>query len=633
MKSQKTSICLVSITLAISMLLAEQSLAKQQYENWSEVRKTVYTNPKWGHWIQHRKRLLDTWIASDREDFGADAGWMHAYTNPKGESNLTWTTNDPKPPQADKLNSAAWIAFNRMHNIRQTVEASRLSIILDSTEYSSWAISQLLSYATAYEKLPVKTWGGHARLMNQTLDEAVFLIEFCEAYRLLKPEISKEKQIEVETNFIRKVNASFAKSRIPGNIAFWQATASYVSSLVIGDEALRKEAVKGSYGLVDLINRYITSDGFTTESSLGYQAYVVSALSKSLLYSKIYADNKTTELLESTVHRLIKSAFNVRITERRFPNPGDTVGQPAFGNKDFNSELIRAIRTDIGGQHANETYSWNTLLASLEESEYILNTSSLGKSPRTLSNNTLNIRRPPWSAFFKFGEPSGLHSHEDLFNVELAFNNIDILVDQGTVGYGSPLHEKYFKRAVGHNTILIDGKYPAPTNQQVKSTIASDDRQAAAYYLSAETGSKITREIQLGDKFEQTTTTENLSKEITVLHVLPVNCEMKTARQPDFTVASSKFETLELFELQNYQHHTKEFSTKALCAQSLFNITIDISVPSDIWVFNKRSNINQKSVPPSTILIETRAKRSIAKISIWQASLLSNTSNTGSDPN
>jgi oligo-alginate lyase len=427
-------------------------------EDWPAASAKVLAPAEWRPWLDWRKTQLARWMQDGREWLGEPVGWMHDYVDPSGQATLGWKPYSPLPPVSQARSRAAWVAHNRAHNIRQLVEAGRMFRLTGESRYADWARSQLLAYAEAYARLPLQTWGGQARLMTQTLDEATCLIDILESIRLIKPALSTGDQALITQKLVSPILANFKRSPFGGNIGIWQASATYVAGLYLEDKLLEAEGLDGPHGILTLLKKFVTPDGFWFESSLGYQSYVVRAIHPSIVAADLYDKELAAVQLKTYSKGLIQSAMSLRLGPKQLPNPSDSIGTPELLGQQFYLDIIRSINTDLGALQTMKAKNWDVLLRSPQAPvELSLQDPPTGSTHYPISRFA-HLVHQGWTAFFKYGDKSGGHAHDDKFNVELTYKGRRLMSDPGTVAYGNPAHEAYYKRPQAHNTVTVDGK-------------------------------------------------------------------------------------------------------------------------------------------------------------------------------
>jgi oligo-alginate lyase len=430
-------------------------------EDWGRARSLTAMPGPWRDWLAWRKSQLRRWMAVSNDDLSEPVGWMHDYIDPSGRATLHWAKEHPIPPRTQAKARAAWVAHYRAYNFRQLMEAARLYRLTGESAFKFWAFDQLDMYAAGYQKMPLKTWGGKARIMYQTLDEALVLIDALEAVRILKDDISRDRLDFYKLNLVNSITENFKTSNMGGNISIWQATATYISGLVFDDRSLQDRGLTSERGLLKLIEGGITKDGFWHESSLSYQAYVVRAIYPAVLNAQLDGQTDVYETLRRACAKLINSAMSLRVAEDALPNPSDSIGKPEFLSKQLYLDIYRGVPTDIGTDAAAATRNWDTLLASPSKS-VSLQLKPLNKQSRNFEDSRFALlQNEDWAVFFKYGDKSGRHAHADKFNADIYFQGKVLIADPGTTAYGNPLHESYFKRAAAHNTVTLNGAGPS----------------------------------------------------------------------------------------------------------------------------------------------------------------------------
>jgi oligo-alginate lyase len=448
------------VTVCSVVLLAGMvpNAKAEGFEDWSAASTKVLSSAEWRPWMDSRRALLARWMQDGREWLGEPVGWMHDYVDPTGQATLGWKPYSPIPSVGQARVRAAWVAHNRAYNIRQLVEAGRMFRLTGESRYADWARSQLLAYAEAYAKLPLQTWGGQARLMTQTLDEATCLIDILESIRLIKPALSTDDQALITLKLVSPILANFRKAPFWNNIGVWQASATYVAGLYLEDKLLEAEGLDGPHGILTLLKKFVTPDGFWFESSLGYQSYVVRAIHPSVLAADLYDKEAAAEQLKSYSKALIQSAMDLRLSPKQLPNPSDSIGAPEFLGQQFYLDVIRSVNTDLGALQTVKVKNWDVLLRPPQSSIELALQDPPTSSTHYPFSRFARLVHQGWTAFFKYGDKSGGHSHDDKFNVELTYKGRRLISDPGTVPYGNPAHEGYYKRPQAHNTVTVDGK-------------------------------------------------------------------------------------------------------------------------------------------------------------------------------
>ncbi len=544
----------------------------------------------WAEWLSTREQQTKFWIDNGRDDLSEPVGWMHNYVDPQGNSTLAWKPFSPQPSRTDVKNRAAWVAFNRSHNIRQVVEAARLYKVTSKKYYLNWVSEQLSRYAHAYNTLPLQTWGGNARLMTQTLDEAVVLIDFLEAYRLTATDLPDETKRLFYDSLVQPIIKNLISSPINGNISIWQASAIYIAAHIFDDKPDLKKHSLGPGGLLDKLKSGINKDGFWAESSLGYQAYVLRALRPALMIAATRNDRYSSAVFQHA-RRLMDSALSVRIAADTIPNPSDTIGLPAFVQREFHLEMFPALRTKEGLATAQARKTWATWAYPPGLLQANIN-SDISKGTRIFHDSKFALMKlNEWSVFFKYGDPSGQHSHNDKLGIELFFNGTGIMVDPGTVAYGDPMHEGYFKKSIAHNVITINDQEANAWRKEVKVSVSAEGNKMVGEDTGFMEGEGIRRSIFLGDQFVMTTVVKTKPREAVVRAIQSFECNGIRAisptrpAQPDEPIQKIPYLKASQSWLPSQQH---QFTM--MCEGSAFSLKFASDAPTSLAMFEAPKN-------------------------------------------
>lgn len=441
---------------------------RQPAEDWDGARRRVATSAAWQAWLADQRTAVDDWIARRHDRVEWVSGWWHDFVSPKDGSFLTWTPDepgeetlssrsDPKVKLTPKLHGA-WVFGFRSRHAAKLVEAAQLYRLTGERRYADWTASQLDFYATNYTRWPEKPGRG-CRLMWQSLDEAVNLVKFVTAVRLLGDAVGAPQKRRWFEGFFGPQAAMLESTfqRIH-NIACWHRAAVGQVALCFGNDDLWRRALDGPFGMRQQLARGVTSDYLWFEQSLGYNSYVVSALRPFLEAAALEgrADDLRSEM--AIVQNLMLAPINLRFPTGQLPNPADSTGGPGHApNLAVLAASYRLFPTGAGLREAARQRTWDTLLDPPAASENVRPFPD--PASRNLESSRMAIlRRGDWQVFFHYGQLDASHAQAEALNYELFLGTTDISHDPGTVGYGSPLHRDYFTRGLAHNVPLVGGE-------------------------------------------------------------------------------------------------------------------------------------------------------------------------------
>ncbi|MDR1281147.1 MAG: heparinase II/III-family protein, partial [Opitutaceae bacterium] len=120
------------------------------------------------------------------------------------------------------------------------------------------------------------------------------------------------------------------------------------------------------------------------------------------------------------------------------------------------------------------------------------------------------LKDGPWQVFFHYGQVNRSHSQAEALNWSASFDGHDVTHDPGTVGYGSPMHQGYYRRGLNHNIPLVNGEGQQPWHPgELLAFDATPGRVSATasqpHYRPGEATARRTLRIE-GDKLIDETT-------------------------------------------------------------------------------------------------------------------------------
>ncbi|EIP97732.1 Heparinase II/III-like protein [Opitutaceae bacterium TAV1] len=468
------------------LLQPDGSAFRAAREDWEAARRLVSgpaADPAWTAWLDAQRKTVDAWMARHRDRVEWRAGWWHDFVSPKDGSFLTWTDDipgeqadhlfspsDPRVPLTEK-NIGGWIFGFRKRHIENTRDAARLYRLTDDKRYGDWAASQLDFYADNLQKWPVvKPKGNYTRLGCQSLEDATWLALFAETARLLRdtPAVPPSRwQSWYDGLFKPQVELLNRSFLIVHNIALWHRASSAQVALLYDDKPMWKHVVEDKYGLRDQLRRGVTSDYFWYEQSMGYNAYVVTAMQPLLAAAGLLG--RVAELRDEAaiVQNLVIAPLTLRFPDRTIPNPADA-GRPGHASARGLARIYRILPTAPGlaTAAAPEDRNWDTLVdppaavaASLGVNLAVAGAGLPEPRSTSLASSRFAILKDgPWQVFFHYGQNARSHSQAEALNWSASFDGVDISHDPGTVGYGSPLSNGYYRRGLNHNVPLVNGE-------------------------------------------------------------------------------------------------------------------------------------------------------------------------------
>lgn len=440
-------------------------------EDWKGAAARSASDPDWKSWVEASRAALDEWIETRQDHVEWEAGWRHSFISPRDGSFLTFTPDEPGEetlysPSDPKVRltpalHAAWVTIFRQTNMEQMLEAARFYRLTGERKYLDWVLRQLDFYALHCKEFrPFVTKGVRkGRLFGNYLNDASSLVTLTQAARLIWDDVSEEKKALWRDTFfypqVRMLDLYAARN----NIACWKRSAQGLVALLYDDEALWEKVMSGPDALWQQLNQCVTSDYIWFEQSLGYNYYVATALQP--LFMEMARRGKMVEVENEAAifENLILAPLMLRFPNGTLPGMADAAGRvkmaSSLGRLSDVAHIFMAKPLLI---YAERQKSWSGLLDPLP----LVKSDELQLPPVTShsmeSTRVAVIKRSPWQIFFHYGQLAPNHAQNEALSFELFHEGTPVSVDAGTVAYGSPLYQEYYKAGLADNVPLVDGE-------------------------------------------------------------------------------------------------------------------------------------------------------------------------------
>jgi len=435
----------------------------QAYEDWPAAQRKLEQTPGWQNWIDSRSKRLHRWQEKGGDRIEWIAGYAHDFFDPVTLVEQKWTDETPQPPMglpgtADAKRFGGWVFYFRIRNVFYILEAARLYRLTGDKSALDWARSQLDLYADQYMRWPLQHRLGLSRMMGQSLDEAQDMAMLVPAIRLLAFAAPPGELAHWKNNLIRPMVVNLQRSFNGfNNISVWQESALAEAALLLNDDALWKDAMWGSQGVLALLKTDITKDTMWIEGTFGYSEYVIRAL-LSLLHEAAVADRaKEMEPVRRLAHDLLVAPISLRFPDGTLPNPGDNRGTPQAFNRELLRDSADMLPTPVGINEWNAVKDWPRLYVDWSPDQE-QQAPIPYESKRMDATGFAMLRHQGWHLFLHFGQASPSHAQYEALSFELHHDLGRIVTDLGTTVYGSPLHQNYFTRAAAHNVPIINDR-------------------------------------------------------------------------------------------------------------------------------------------------------------------------------
>lgn len=458
---------------ALKVYQADGAVYRTPVEDWSGATQRV-SSGAWLTWLNGQKTAIDQWMAGNADRVTWKAGWGHDFVSPVDGSFLTWTQDvpgedvsflyspsDPNVAITPKI-FGGWVFGFRSRHASRIQDAARLYRLTGDVAYANWAAGQLDFYADNYQLWPEHTDLGHpARLSAQPLDEAVNLIRLTDAARLLFDWAgSTRRQAWYAKLFKPEAELLDRSYQSVHNIAAWVRSAQAQVALLYGDDALWLRAVDGPHGLRAQLRLGVSGDYIWYEQSMGYNDYVVNATNQLLTFAGLLGRTRDLEHEASILQNLLLSPLTIRFPDGHLPNPADVNGTVTVPSSLIRG-TYRVLPTTLGLLQSSTQRNWDTLV------DPAVPTGGSTALPTVVSKHLASTRfalmkKSSWQVFFHYGQLHPSHAQAEALNWSASFEGVNITMDPGTVGYGSPLHTNYYSRGLNHNVPLVNSEGQTP---------------------------------------------------------------------------------------------------------------------------------------------------------------------------
>lgn len=472
---------------------------RQPVDDWAGARERVARDPAWAEWLATKRARVEDWMSTQQDRVAWVAGWGHEFVSPRDGSYLTFspeipgedlaTLSSPSDPEVAVTPAIfrAWVTKFRERHIITVKDAAYLARLTGDGRYADWAAAQLDFYATHWADWPVQNrFYGPSRLFGQPLMDAAYLNQLLVTARLLEPSVDAERWARWQDDLFRPAASLLGESmQRVHNIAGYLRGAAAHTALVIGDEALWREAIDGEWGLRRQLADGVTGDFLWFEQSIGYHEFALAGLLPVLEAAAMAGRGAELARELAIVREMLTAPNALRFPDNRLPNPADNA---ALRLRD--APLHRALRrsyrllpSPLALAEARSARTWSTLL---EPPESIDPGPGIPAMAPVVSRHLESTRfavlcAEDWQVFFHYGQLTSSHAQADLLNFEAYLGTTPITLDPHTVGYGSPLHQEWFTRGAAHNVPLVDGRGSAKPPEEVSPLVLPQRGEAVVF--------------------------------------------------------------------------------------------------------------------------------------------------------
>ncbi len=302
------------------------------------------------------------------------------------------------------------------------------------------------------------------RILNQTLNESMWLVEAAAAYDLLHDALTPEDRERIETRLIRPMVATIAKHPAgKSNWQTWHNAALLWAGGALGDAALVRKAIADpANGFCFQMTVSVSDDGMWYENSWGYHYYTLRAMTH-------LAEGARRLGVDLYAHPSLRKMYLIgpdyRMSDGSLPRFGDSV-QDAPTVTDVNEPAFAAYRDDRLLALLPGKASLQSVLHGRDTARAARAAPPVSRLFPGAGHAVLHAPGPAGlSAAVTFGPYGGFHGHFDKLSFVFFGHGQELGVDPGrsaSQAYRLPIHQNWYKATVGHNAVLVDGNGQAP---------------------------------------------------------------------------------------------------------------------------------------------------------------------------
>lgn len=414
------------------------------------------------------------------------SGWGHNYFCPDHGDALEFIETQPDRhrcaafdhhltgPQYD----SGW-AYVRNLRLQEHLTASAVSAcVTGSPADTDRAVRLLTELARVYPDLPLHGEKvGQAKLMHQSLEEAVAATSLARSYAMVEPSMTREQQDLLADSLFRPlagVIEDHLMHRVH-NIEVWHLAGLASLAVVLGDRELAVQTLEREHGIRVQLADGLRADGWWYEGSPGYHFYMLTAvLAAAESYRALDIDSHLTDMLERMLLAPVRTVRN-DLTMPSFNDSSTATAQPP-GLAIYSDLYVRGAAVCRSDQL--DAFLASPLTASFDRSSIdhlVYGRPTTGPAPAAPGwpvprdqvwpdSGWTALRRPDAEGgdtpdtcvFLKFGPHGGGHGHPDKLEIDLMIDGNRVIADPGAAKYTNPIHVPWYGRTWSHSTVLID---------------------------------------------------------------------------------------------------------------------------------------------------------------------------------
>lgn len=357
----------------------------------------------------------------------------------------------------------------------------------------------LLGYADRYRTMPPAPQGHPSsysgRVCWSALDESVWIIRLVWAAALARDAFVPGELAGLRDGLFRPAldHLHEVRYRQIQNVGNWDRGAILALGLLLGNEAIVREAIDEVYGIRDQLTRGVTADGLWWELSLSYHFYVLGAVAWTMRAFR--AAGRSFDR-EDTVRRMFQAPIDLAFPDLTLPATND-----CWYHIGLTGEVGHGIPNAEGfyelafGWFREPAFAWvvranwlagegrtrSTLEGLLDGATDLPAIRRRETSPRHFAGSGLAMLRAgagpeALAVLLKASLDDGdSHGHPDQLGIAVFGAGARVSIDPGTPGYGISLNDTWYRQSASHSTALLDARSQPPGKARITRWEATAD--------------------------------------------------------------------------------------------------------------------------------------------------------------
>lgn len=437
------------------------------------------------------KKETDWWVANYADDVSRTSGWMHNYFCDKCFAHLIFDKTKPTEHVCSQCGSQrltdevieAWNCSYRGASCTQVFHAAVMYRIHGDPAYMTY-IRKVLNFLA--DNLNDFTNRGPAgfegRFNGINLSDAVDICSILNGMEIVREEFTEDELIKYKTLFFMPM-AHFMNVTPGGtpNIACWMKSALGMTGLFFGEHELCRLAAEGFEGFREVMFTGLLPSGFWYESSFHYHYYCAAGLTYYAAFCAVY-DYDFPEFTDA-IRKMYRYAIDYVFPNGLLPSPNDGWPLRTFANYAHQYEWIQNafdepayrfalsecyVPLENGAKATHEAHPplggvprllFGTDWVAERERYELAHGVSIAPRLESCMDEHIHyvmLQNVQASVFLKYGYVIREHSHADIMNFELYANGRLLSRDISNSGYGSDLFKEWQRKAIAHNTVMVD---------------------------------------------------------------------------------------------------------------------------------------------------------------------------------